>query len=176
MWITVRLYAMHRTEGLSAYSILFLVFTVGLYGCSGGERDIGIEIEPTVQVTGKVLVDGEAPEMPIRIKAHLVGNADKNRVTAGATGEGGAFELSTYNKGDGIPPGEYKLTFVSPSMNFGGIGTRTDALGGQYSAPLNSQFTVTVTESDETQDLGVFELKKAAEPTVIPDDRIRTAE
>jgi hypothetical protein len=167
---------MHRTEGLSVYSVLFLVFTVGLYGCSGGDLTDGIDMDATVQVTGKVLVDGAAPEMPIRIKADLVGNTDKKRVTAGATGEGGVFELSTYKKGDGIPAGEYTLTFMAPNMVVAGMGQRMDALGGQYSDRHNSQFTVTVTESDEIQDLGVFELKKAAEPTRIRNDRLRTEE
>ena len=162
---------MRRTEGLSVYSILFLVFTVGLYGCSGGDLTDGIDMEATVQVTGKVLVDGAAPETPIRVKADLVGNTEKNRVSAGATGADGVFELSTYKKGDGIPAGEYRLTFVSPSLNIGGIGQRKDHLGGQYRDPEKSQFTVTVTESEDVLDIGVFELKKAAKPTVIPDDR-----
>ena len=165
---------MYRSECLSACNILFLVFTVGLYGCSGGDPNKGIDVKPTVPVTGKVLVDGEPPPSTIQVKAWRVGNADATLPSAsrGGTLQDGVFKLTTYSDGDGVPAGEYKLTFEWGKLNVVSPGRAgLDQLGGQYSDPQNSQFTFTATETDDELDLGVFKLEKAAEPTFIPDDR-----
>lgn len=176
MWITLRLYAMHRTECLSSHSVFSLIFLVGLSGCGGSDDpNKGINVKPTVHLTGKVLVDGVAPDTPVTIKAHLVGNTSGDQpLSSGGTGKDGVFELNTYNAGDGVPPGEYKLTFLWTELRLGGGalgGGGTDKLGGQYADPKTSQFTVKVTESKDIQDIGAFELKKAATPTKIKDDR-----
>lgn len=163
---------MNRTECLSAHCVLFLMLTVMLSGCgSDVDPNMGLNVKPTVQVTGKVLVDGVAPETPVAVKAHLVGKTDPGQpLSSGATDKDGVFKLNTYNAGDGMPPGEYKLTFLWGQivMNRGMQGG--DKLGGVYSSPEKSQFTVKVAESKEVLDLGVFELKKAAKPTEIPKD------
>ena len=176
MWITLRLYAMHRTECLSSHSVFSLIFLVGLSGCGGSDDpNKGINVKPTVHLTGKVLVDGVAPDTPVTIKAHLVGDAGGNQpLSSGGTGKDGVFGLNTYNSGDGLPPGEYKLTFLWTELRLGSAalgGGRTDKLGGQYADPKTSQFTVKVTESKDVLDIGAFELKKAATPTKIKDDR-----
>ena len=164
---------MRRTECLFAHSLSFLVFMVGLSGCGGGsDPNKGINVKPTVHVTGKVLVDGVPPETPIAVKAHQVVKTDETQpLSTGGTGKDGVFELNTYNKGDGVPPGEYKLTFLWGKLSMRGGMQGEDLLGGQYVRPDKSEFTIKVTESEGVLDLGVFELKKSAKPTKILDDR-----
>ncbi len=167
---------MRRAEFLSARCILSLVMMVGLVGCGGGgDPNKGINVKPTVRVTGKVLVDGAPPETAVAVTAHLTsGTGGDQPLSSGGTGNEGVFELTTYNRGDGLPVGEYKLTFLWMELRLGGGALQTpngDKLGGQYSDPKTSQFTVKVVESDDVQDIGVFELKKAENATPIKDDR-----
>lgn len=165
---------MYRIECLFAHSVLFLVFTTGLSGCNNADPNKGLDVKPTVHVTGKVLVDGVPPETPVSITAHIVGDAGGQPVSSGGTDKDGVFELNTYNAADGLPTGEYKLTFLWTELRLGGGALQTpsgDKLGGQYSDPKASQFTVKVTESEDVLDIGVFELKKSAKPTQIKDDR-----
>jgi hypothetical protein len=162
---------MHRSECLSACNIVFLVFTVGLYGCSGGGPSAGIDVKPTVSVTGKVVVDGESPETPIVVKAHMVNRDPGQPLSSGITDKDGVFKLNTYNQGDGIPPGEYRLTFLWGTLSMRGGMKGMDQLGGRYYFPEDSPFTVTVAETEDDLDLGVFELEKAEEPLLIQDDR-----
>ena len=126
-------------------------------------------------MTGKVLVDGAPPDTPVLVKAHSEGITDGTQpLSSGGTGVDGVFELNTYSAVDGVPVGEYKLTFVWSELRLGGGalgGGSTDKLGGQYADPKTSQFKVTVAESKESLDIGVFELKKSATPTKILDDR-----
>lgn len=166
---------MQRTEFQSVFSVLVPVLMAGILGCGGGESNKGINVKSTVRVTGKVLVDGVAPDTPIAVKAHPEGATDGAQpLSSGATGADGVFELNTYNAGDGVPVGEYKLTFVWAGLRLGGAalgGGGTDKLGGQYADPKTSQFKFTVAESKDLLDIGVFELKKSATPTKILDDR-----
>lgn len=163
---------MIRTERLFAHFVLFLILPVSLSGCgSDADPNKGINVKPTVQVTGKVLVDGVAPETPVAINAHVVGTADSGQPpSSGVTGKDGVFSLNTYNAADGMPVGEYKLTFLWGQMSMHRGMQGADQLGGQYSEPGKSQFTVKVTESKDVLDIGVFELKKAAKPKEIPKD------
>lgn len=163
---------MRRIECLSAHFVLFLVSAVSLSGCgSDVDPNKGINVKPTVQVTGKVLVDGVPPATPVAVKAHLVGNVDPNQpISSAVTDKDGVFKLNTYNWGDGMPPGDYKLTFLWGQMTMHRGMQGADQLGGVYSSPDKSQFKVTVAESSEALDIGVFELKKAARPVEIPKD------
>lgn len=166
---------MRRIKSLSGISGLFLIFALGLAGCSKDDPNKGLNVKPTIKVTGKVLVDGAPPETPVIVKAHIVNGTggDQPLSTGGTAGEG-VFEFNTYSKGDGLPVGEYKLTFVWAELRLGGGalgGGNTDKLGGQYADPKTSQFTVKVAESKDVVDIGLFELKKSATPTKIRDDR-----
>jgi hypothetical protein len=167
---------MLHIERLFASVLLTLVVMGGLSGCSGSEDpNKGLNVKPTTRVTGKVLVDGEAPDTPVQIKAYPESSSAKDQPPAsGATGEDGIFQLNTYNEGDGLPAGEYKLTFVWTEMRLGGAtfgGGLSDKLGGQYADPKKTPLTVTVKESGDVVDLGVFELKKSSQPKKLPDDR-----
>ena len=166
---------MRRNDVLSASPLLSLVILGGLVGCGDDNSNKGLNVKPTMRVTGTVLVDGEAPQTPVQVKAYPdTAAAADQPPSSGVTDEEGVFDLSTYNKGDGLPEGEYKLTFQWTELRLGGAalgGSGSDKLGGQYSNPKTTPFTVTVEESKEVVDLGTFELKKSASPTKIEDDR-----
>lgn len=126
--------------------------------CSCGKEDDGRK--QTYAVTGQVLVDGEPPDSPIAVKCHPVGGMDETNPTISSafTGDDGRFEISTYESGDGIPEGEYILTFYWGKRNlisnsYGG----PDKLKGKYKDPKKSPIKVEV--NGEEQDLGQIELK-----------------
>lgn len=130
---------------------------LSLYSCAGEEKPFRKEVIP---VTGQVQVDGQSPGSPVQIEAHFVGQADTEHPTLSTamTDANGNFVFSTYETGDGLPPGEYQLTvswreFNAVSSSFGG----PDKLNGRYSKPEDSGFEVKV-ESDKPVDLGVLEL------------------
>jgi hypothetical protein len=167
---------MHRIECQSVSVLLSLLIFSGLAGCGNDlDQNKGLNVKATMRVTGKVLVDGAAPETPVVVKAYPVAGAAQDQApSSGGTGADGVFELSTYNKGDGLPAGDYKLTFVWTEMRLGGAalsGAPSDKLGGQYADSKTTPFTVTVKESKDVVDLGVFELKKSASPKKLRDDR-----
>ncbi len=126
----------------------------------------GPERKPTFKVHGKVTVDGKTPDSPIQVHCHLLSEPDPNQttVTAAQTDNDGHFELSTYESGDGVPAGEYALTFEWKqlnlvSMSYGG----PDKLNKRYNDPEKSEIRFTVkepAEGEEAQpiDLGTIEL------------------
>ncbi|MFQ5732027.1 MAG: hypothetical protein ACE5KM_08735 [Planctomycetaceae bacterium] len=134
------------------------ILTVALC-CSCGKEETNRK--PTFPVTGRVTVDGKAPGSPIAVKCHPVDGMDKQNPTISSafTAEGGKFEISTYNSGDGIPEGQYVLTFYwgkhNPfTMNYGG----PDKLKNRYKNPKTSKFKITV-KAGEPTDLGRIDLK-----------------
>jgi hypothetical protein len=95
-------------------------------------------------VNGQVLVDGQ-PVQWVQIKSQGLGPVDPNLPTASEafTDEQGNFKFTTYEANDGMPAGEYKLTFVWQER----VGKRfegPDKLGGRYADPATSQFSVKV--------------------------------
>ena len=114
----------------------------------------------TFPVTGEVYVDG-SPAAQLQVTCHDVNGLDKEQPTMSSafTNDEGKFEISTYASADGVPEGEYVLTFVwgkmnMVSMSYGG----PDQLDGRYSDPENPDAQrVTVTKGTPT-DLGRIEL------------------
>lgn len=122
-------------------------------GC-GGEPRGGPRVE-TFPVTGTVLVNG-APVAGLLVAGHPQGESEiKHRLVCN-TDEQGAFTLGTYESADGLPQGEYKLTFewLQGTM----LGPETDKLKGAYADPEKSKYSVKVTKGEEN-DLGNIELK-----------------
>lgn len=116
--------------------------------------------KPTYPVKGRLLIDGKPPGEPVAVKCHPVKGIDTTNptVSSGFTNNDGTFQLSTYKTGDGIPEGDYILTFVWGkrnvfTMQYGG----PDKLKGRYSDPKKSNFKVTVTAGEPT-DLGDLQL------------------
>lgn len=114
----------------------------------------------TYPVKGKVTVDGKEPGSSIQIACHPDAgmNAEFPTFSQSETNPDGTFEIATYEKGDGVPAGDYTLTFTWQefnlmSRNYGG----PDKLNKRYSDPKNSPIKITVQEG-EPLDLGVIAL------------------
>lgn len=138
---------------------LFAAILVMTVAASCGEE--GPYQKETIPVSGRILVDGKPPGSLIQVLAHEEGGIDKEHptVTQGTVAEDGTLSMTTYTTGDGVPPGEYVLTFTwqefQPfSMNYGG----PDKLNGRYSDPKKSEITLTVKSGDEPIDLGEVNL------------------
>jgi len=124
----------------------------------GGPRIVVIPAE------GEVLVDGEPaydaivvfhPNTPHHIPAGGTAAHSQGQVDAE-----GKFVVSTYERGDGLPVGEYKVSITwhersGMSMrDYGG----PDRLKGKYKDPETTGFTLTVSEGEETLSIPRFEL------------------
>ena len=112
----------------------------------------------TYPVTGRVLVDGE-PAENLAVYCISLSAPDKEHPTRSEclTHKDGTFEIGTYLSNDGVPEGEYALTFQWGEI--GGISFRYegDKLNGRYTDPKNSPVKFTV-EAGEPTDLGTIEL------------------
>lgn len=104
------------------------------------------EVKGTVKYNGQPLAEGTITFMPIG-------------GTNSATGDiqNGEYSLSTFVKGDGAPPGEYKVAVTAwdkqPEMGVEGV----PAIPRKYLDANQSQLTATISsEKSQTQD---FDLK-----------------
>ena len=126
-------------------------------GCGGSEPPFRKATSPA---KGTVTVDGLPPGSGIQIQCHPVGASDTEHPTVSATetDAAGKFSISTYESGDGLPAGEYTLTFTWQEFN---VMTRSysgeDKLNGRYSDPATSEIKLTVKEGAEN-DMGVVAL------------------
>jgi hypothetical protein len=127
-----------------------------LVGCGGDEPFR----KPTSLVKGKVTVDGAAPGSEIQMECHPVNGMDTQHPTASqaAVDAEGNFTISTYEAGDGIPPGDYILVFSWRDYN---VMARSysgpDKLKDRYSDPKTSPIKLTVKEG-EPLDMGIVAL------------------
>lgn len=132
--------------------------TLGLLlaiGCGGDGKP------PTVAATGKVTFNKTTPPVGALVVFHptdpVLGKAMSNRPVA-EVGEDGTFALTTYERGDGAPPGEYGVTIdwrpaapgAKPKLAIGDGGDGGGAAGKpalkpKFSSPGRPAFTVTVT-------------------------------
>ena len=132
-----------------------LVLTT-LLGCDRGPH--GPPRVTTVPVTGQVNVDGK-PQAMIGVRAKPLSGETATSTTPNAfTDQDGRFSLTTYESGDGVPVGDYKLTFQWGQINmltgrFGG-----DKFNGKYIDAANSAYEVNATETDANIDVGIIEL------------------
>lgn len=133
------------------------VVLLSLAAC--GEKVQGPARKPTSPVTGEVYVDGQ-PVTDLQVTCHDVKGLDKANPTdsLAITDEEGSFALRTYVEGDGVPPGDYVMTFYW-GINKPGRGRYEgpDKLDGRYDDPKTSQVKFTVDIGTPT-DLGRIEL------------------
>jgi hypothetical protein len=116
----------------------------------------------TYPVTGLVTVDGAPPGSPVKVHCHSANGIDTKDPTLSSalTDNEGRFHLSTYETGDGVPEGDYLLTFEWGQMNlismrYGG----PDKLKGRYKDPQKSEHKFSVTAQQEGPlDLGTIPL------------------
>ncbi|HLJ12600.1 MAG TPA: hypothetical protein VKU82_15505 [Planctomycetaceae bacterium] len=100
----------------------------------------------TFPVTGEVEVDG-SPAADVAVTFTDVKGFDaKNPILSSAyTDKEGKFKISTFKEGDGVPEGEYVLTFEWCARNaFTGVYGGPDKFKGRYNDPKISPFKVTV--------------------------------
>ena len=103
-------------QRLSGFALVCAIccFTAGC-----GEKQAGPKITkvPVVPVKGEVTVDGN-PEAGVVLTCvpQGAGAADKKILNA-TTDENGKFTFTTYEVGDGLPLGEYAVTFLWPPVS-----------------------------------------------------------
>jgi len=114
---------------------------------------------PTFPVSGQVMVDGRPAEM-LSVKAEPAFEKPAEVPASSAfTDKEGRFSLSTFESGDGLPSGKYKLTFMWGQFNLlNGQYTGPDKLKGRYRKAESSTHEVNVEGADKPIDLGVIEL------------------
>jgi hypothetical protein len=136
-------------------ALICVVFT--LTSCGGGPRPgSNIKRAPTVKVSGEVTVDGNAAE-GVMIACIPQGNYEHPEAATllNATSDAdGRFVFTTYDLNDGLPPGEYALTFIWPKPKEGpmGIAKRqtnaeklaSDQLNRKYDSAAKSPAKITV--------------------------------
>lgn len=130
------------------------VATLTLSGCGGDSSRKG-----TFPVTGTVMVDG-SPADNLAVTATPISGMDKEAptVTSAFTDAQGKFTFSTYETGDGIPSGQYALTFRWGQLNMLTMNYDGDKLNGRYNDPAKSEFKIEVGDG-QPLDVGTFELK-----------------
>lgn len=130
---------------------------MGLIGCGPTGPQGGPRVE-TIPVTGKVIVDG-APAAYLRVLA--VPNDAAGALpmdSACITTTEGMFSLSTYESGDGVPVGSYKLIFSWGQINLMNGQYSGDKFKGKYSDASKSEYSLTIESGDKPLDLGTIEL------------------
>lgn len=123
---------------------------------------------PLTKVKGKILVDGK-PERGVIVMYTPVNPVAETRPEVVSrfwvfTNEAGEFNMRTYEPGDGIPEGEYRLNFQwtptseEETARLGNL----DKLGGQYSDPEKPVQLFTAKKSGTPLEIGLIELKSAS--------------
>jgi hypothetical protein len=152
----------YSKAAVSFLKSLSAVWIIAIVGCGGSTGPQGGPRVTTVAVTGVVKVDG-VPAPFLRVVAVPEGGVGKVPMESAAmTDANGVFGLSTYESGDGVPPGQYQLTFVWGQINLMNSQYSGDKFNGKYADAAKSEHKLTVTESDEPHDLGVIELSTGA--------------
>jgi hypothetical protein len=138
-----------------SFQIALAAILVALASCSREDANR----KSTYPVTGELYVDGK-PAASVLVTLHDLAGVDESQPTFSTTftGDDGRFSLSTYEEGDGVPEGEYAVTFfwgeLNPiSLQYGG----EDKLTGRYNDPKNPPVKVKV-EAGKPTDLKRIEL------------------
>jgi hypothetical protein len=122
--------------------MLELSLLVVLAGCGGAK------LSP---VHGKVtLADGSpAPNATVTFE-----NVETHVRATGTTDDAGAYELSMLSKGDGIPPGEYKIAvFQAGAADSSATKAPPRIFPVRYESAETSGLTYTVTPGANTHDI-----------------------
>lgn len=128
-------------------------------GCFGGERKPP-NAKPVIPVSGVVLVDG-APVAGVQIRFHAVTQDPKNATLSMAkTNAEGKFNVFTYREFDGVPPGDYTVTFNDQSEAKPHLRNSPDLFKGKYADPKTSDVKLTVPAKGEPIDMGKIELTR----------------
>jgi hypothetical protein len=123
---------------------VFVVLVVAA-GCGPSRKTV-------YPVQGQLLDADGKPAIGARVIFHPVDNSDPNIVyPSGIVDDGGAFSLTTYNKGDGAPAGAYSVTIEwRPPRASPYVLPRGDRLQGRFATPAKSPFKATVGKEPTT--------------------------
>lgn len=128
---------MHSVPGKMLQLVLLGVLLVPM-GCQ--------QTETIVPVSGQILVDGQ-PAAGALVVFHAEDDKQKAR-PSGHTDDQGRFQLTTRNRGDGAPPGDYRVTvlwYLVP-LTDGSVDETVaqNQLPASYASPQNSGLKVTI--------------------------------
>jgi hypothetical protein len=139
------------------FSLVLLLMPGFLWVCAGC-GDSPPPRKETFPVVGKVVVDGK-PAGFLVINCVRLSEADKVNPTESKclTEDDGSFKIATYVSGDGVPEGDYVLTFQWGQLNLFTHSYDGDKLNGRYSDPETSPIKFTVVKGKPT-DLGEIKL------------------
>ena len=126
-------------------------------GCGAEPRG---DRTPTTGVSGQIMVDGSPvpAEKPLRVICNCTSGTAVMPSQA-LTGVDGRFEISTYESGDGVPSGDYSLTFFWGKLNpLAGTYDGPDQLNETYIDPADSKVVFSVATDGDAIDLGTIDL------------------
>jgi hypothetical protein len=127
---------------------LLMCFLVTLPACQSGKPR-----KPTYPAEGKVLFEGR-PTPRATVWLHPVDKADpKAPRPFGVVQKDGTFQLSTYERNDGAPAGQYRASVFWRKLEAHGDSEGDSLLPGRYQNP-------------ETAELPIIDIKEG--PNVIP--------
>ena len=115
--------------------------------------------KPTFKVRGIVVVDGAVPAPNVSVICHPSGEKTKpgENLPSAKTDSEGKFEFLTYKAADGVPAGNYVITFSQRKYDLQKHKyTGPDLLKDRYHDPAKSKFEFKV--ENKSLDLGKFEL------------------
>ncbi len=149
-----------RSNGFLLLSAILL-----LAGCGDGrdvgreqlEEMVGSELKETVPVSGIVTIDG-APADRVYLYAYTKESGMKPAAETN-TGPDGTYVWSTYEAGDGLVPGQYRLAFAHIPKEGKGKKAGEDLLQGKYTNPLENEFILEVKSGEPQTDVN-YELEK----------------
>jgi len=130
-------------------------------GCGGSTGPEGGPRVGTTTVKGAVKVDGAVVSYLKVTAVPANGPGAVPMEPSALTDAEGAFSLSTYESGDGVPAGQYNLTFVWGQINLMNGQYSGDKFKGKYSDAGKSDHSLTIKSGDEAHDLGTIELSTA---------------
>src|SRR5436190_18563651 len=115
--------------------------------------------QATSPVSGQVWVNGNpAAKLQVACNDTQATNGKSTPHPVGLTDEDGKIEFSTYQKGDGVPAGDYILTFTWREWDpIFSRPTGNDRLHDRYTDAKKSAIRLTVKQG-ESVDLGTIEL------------------
>jgi hypothetical protein len=144
--------AIHRKAGILFCGLLICSLN---WGC--GAKTVAGQ-KTTTKVRGRVTVDGDVPKSPVTIICHAKDAAQEDDIKPSAkTREDGSFEFISYKSGDGVPEGEYVLTFTQNAFDpMKRKSKGPDLLNNRYNSVKDSGFEFKVEK--KTLDLGTLEL------------------
>lgn len=141
-------------------AVLMLSGVLVLTGCGPVERDVtkekieamtGEPVKETVPVKGTVLIDGQ-PAAGVNLSAYAAGSV-KEAAAQVRTGADGTYCWTTYQPCDGLPAGEYKITFTNIPDEGKGKKEGEDLFKGKYQDPSKSEYSLTVKTGEPQADV-----------------------